>query len=89
MTKKRVEAIIRQLKEYESLERVGKKFHAWETIIYAGHISNKYLGIVEYIKKNDSIMNPFIVKNEKGEHVYAGTIDFFTDINKEPFSWLK
>ena len=40
MTKKRVEAIIRQLKEYESLEMVGKKFHAWETIIYAGHISN-------------------------------------------------
>lgn len=89
MWKNRIEKIIKELKEYEKEDRVGKNYHAWRTEIYAGHISNKYLGIVEYVGKSDCIINPFIVKNKDNEKVYAGTVDFFSNANEEPFSWIK
>lgn len=58
MNKSRFEKIVRELKEYNSEDRVGKKYHAWKTLIYPEHISNEYLGIIEYIGKTDSIVNP-------------------------------
>lgn len=89
MNKSRFEKIVRELKEYNSEDRVGKKYHAWKTLIYPEHISNEYLGIIEYIGKTDSIVNPFLVKLEGGEESVAGTVDFFSDINDKPFSWCK
>lgn len=89
MNKSRVDNIIKELKEYNYEDRVGKKYHAWKTIIYPGHISNEYLGVIEYIGKTDRLINPFLVKLESGEESVAGTVDFFSNINDNPFSWCK
>jgi hypothetical protein len=89
MEENRVRQIIEELKEYKKEQRIGKKYHAWKTKLYTGHISNEYLGVVEYVGTRDNLINPFIVKTENNKEVYAGTIDFFSHVNAKPFSWLK
>lgn len=87
--KNRIDKINEELKQYDSENIVGKKYHAWKTVIWAEHISNEYLGIIEYIGKRDCVVNSFLVKLESGKESEAGTIDFFSDVDEKPFHWLK
>jgi hypothetical protein len=89
MAKDRISNIIKQLKEYNSVDRTGKKYHAWKTIISPEHMSNEYLGVVEYVGITGNIFTPFSIKLNNGKNDVASTIDFFTDINEQPFLWLK
>ena len=67
MEKERAKQIIKQLNVYNEIDWTGKKYHACKTIIFPEHISNEYLGVVEYLGRTGNIFQPFSVKLNDGK----------------------